>query len=127
MRSVHALRVVSGLEGLSYLLLVFVAMPLKYGFDMPLAVRFAGGGHGWLFLGFVAALAWASWRRGWSPLRAVVLFGLSIVPFGFLFIDRALREEIARAGDAPAPEDGGERATGGPATETAACSSDRAR
>jgi len=55
MRAVAVLRVVSALEGLSYLLLVFVAMPLKYGFGWPLGVRVSGMGHGWLFIAFVAA------------------------------------------------------------------------
>lgn len=95
MRAVRVLRAVSALEGLSYLILVFVAMPLKYGFDWPLGVKVAGMGHGWLFVAFVAALLWATARRRWGPLRAGILFGLSLVPFGFVVIERRLREEQA--------------------------------
>jgi len=93
MRSVRVLRAVSALEGLSYLLLVLVAMPLKYGFGCPLGVRISGMGHGWLFIAFVAALLWASVQRRWGLGRAGLLFGLSLVPFGFLEIERRLRKE----------------------------------
>ena len=101
MSAVRALRLVSALEGVSYFLLLFVAMPLKYGFDWPVAVKAAGAGHGWLFVAFVVALAVATVKRGWSPLRAAGLFALSLVPFGFIAIERRLRaEDDAIAGDA---------------------------
>lgn len=93
MKALAALRVISAIEGVSYLLLLFVAMPLKYGLDEPLAVRVLGMAHGWLFVAFVGALAWAMWARGWSVARGALLFGLSLVPFGFLGIDRSLRAE----------------------------------
>ena len=54
--AVGRLRVVSAIEGLSYILLVGVAMPLKYGLDMPQAVRVVGQAHGFLFVAFVVAL-----------------------------------------------------------------------
>jgi integral membrane protein len=96
MRAVRALRIISGLEGLSYLLLITVAMPLKYVFAQPLAVRIAGAGHGWLFVAFVAALVWAMVGRRWSIGRGAWLFALSLVPLGFLLIDRQLRAELER-------------------------------
>ena len=52
------LRAVSALEGLSYALLVFVAMPLKYGLGEPAMVKVMGMAHGVLFVVF---------RRPWSP------------------------------------------------------------
>ena len=94
MRAVQTLRVVSLLEGASYLLLVLVAMPLKYVFAQPLAVKIAGAGHGWLFVAFVAALIWAMASRRWSLGRGALLFGLSLVPFGFVAIDRFLKREL---------------------------------
>ena len=45
-------RLISFVEGISYLLLVFIAMPLKYMFDYPLAVKIVGMGHGVLFILF---------------------------------------------------------------------------
>lgn len=97
MTALRTLRWVSAIEGLSYLLLVFVAMPLKHGFGWPTGVKLAGAGHGWLFVAFVAALVWAMAKQGWTSLRAAGLFGLSLIPFGFIAIERNLRKETERA------------------------------
>lgn len=45
-------------EGISYLVLLGVAMPLKYFFDIPQAVRLVGSLHGFLFVAFVFMIAW---------------------------------------------------------------------
>lgn len=56
MNTLRRLRIIAFLEGLSFLVLLFIAMPLKYLADMPLAVRIAGSVHGGLFLVFLAVL-----------------------------------------------------------------------
>lgn len=99
MKPVPSLRVISAIEGISYLLLLFVAMPLKYGLGEPLAVRILGMAHGWLFVAFVVALVWAMRARGWSLVRGAMLFVLSLVPFGFLGIDRFLRQDAEAAAE----------------------------
>ncbi len=86
-------RLISGIEGLSYILLLFVAMPLKYVAGEPLAVRIVGMAHGWLFIGFVLALLAARRPAGWTWTRTVLLFALSLVPFGALAIERFVRAE----------------------------------
>ena len=88
-------RLVSLIEGLSYALLVFVAMPLKYGLDQPEMVRVVGMAHGVLFVAFVGALLLALRERGWSIGRAGVLFGASMVPLGALWIERQCAREMA--------------------------------
>lgn len=75
------------IEGISYILLLFVAMPLKYMADMPMGVKILGRIHGGLFVLFVLALVWAVARRGWSFERAAMAFGASIVPFGTFIMD----------------------------------------
>jgi len=47
---------ISLLEGLSFLILLGIAMPLKYVFDMPLAVRYVGWVHGLLFIIYIYAV-----------------------------------------------------------------------
>jgi integral membrane protein len=87
------LRSVAFLEGLSYVLLLFVAMPLKYFAGMPLAVRIVGLVHGLLFI----ALAWLTWRamktRGkpmpWARRIAIA----SLIPFGTFALDSSLRAD----------------------------------
>ena len=92
--AVGRLRVVSAIEGLSYALLLFVAMPVKYGLSEPFLVTVLGRAHGLLFVLFAGALlhAWldAEWRFG----RALWLGFLSVVPLGALWIERDLRREV---------------------------------
>jgi integral membrane protein len=89
------LRLVALLEGSSFLVLLFLAMPLKYLAGFPLAVRIAGSVHGLLFMVFMAALYRAGRRRGWPLRRWLHAFVSSIVPFGTFVFDRSLRREIA--------------------------------
>lgn len=88
---VGRLRAVSALEGLSYLLLLGVAMPLKYLAGIPEVVRVVGMAHGVLFVVFVSALIAAAAAERWSVGRSLVVLGLSLVPFGALQIERTLR------------------------------------
>jgi integral membrane protein len=98
MNEVFWVRWIGRIEGVSWLLLLFVAMPLKYGFGQPLAVRVVGSAHGALFVTFCAVLGWAHLRRRWAILRSLKLFLAALIPFGFLAVDRGLeREELALA------------------------------
>lgn len=91
------LRLVGWWEGWSFLLLLLVAMPLKYFADQPLAVRVVGLAHGVLFVLFVLAAAHASVVQGWPMKRtALVLLG-ALLPFGPFVIDaKLLRGEAPR-------------------------------
>ena len=89
--AVGRLRCVSALEGLSYALLFFVAMPLKYGLGEPGMVRVMGMAHGVLFVAFSAALLAAWYERRWSVTRPAVLMALSVVPLGAIWIEHSLR------------------------------------
>ncbi len=79
------------IEGVSYLLLLGVAMPLKHLADMPDAVRVVGWVHGVLFIVLCAALliAKATTRMSWS--LAGMVFVASLLPFGPFVIDGRLR------------------------------------
>ena len=87
------LRVVAILEGISFLVLLFVAMPLKYLAGMPLAVRIVGMAHGLLFLGFVHFLIQVHIEKQWPLARSVAAFVASLVPFGPFVLDRKLAAE----------------------------------
>ncbi len=95
MRALRQLRLVAFLEGTSFLVLLFVAMPLKYLAGLPLAVRIVGSVHGLLFLMFLAVLYRAGSQHGWPSRRWLIAFVASIVPFGTFMFDRSLRREIA--------------------------------
>lgn len=91
----RTLRVISFTEGLSYIGLMFIAMPLKYAADMPIAVRIMGSLHGLLFVLFAMALAWTYWsdRRASGALLGKV-FTASVVPFGMIWADRQIHSEL---------------------------------
>ena len=84
-------RIVAFWEGISFLLLLFVAMPLKYGFGFDLAVRIVGMAHGVLFLGYCVTLALAARRLG--ARRTLLAFVLSFVPGGTFWLESRLRQD----------------------------------
>ena len=96
MTSLRHLRLVALLEGLSFVFLLFVAMPLKYFAGLPLAVRLAGSLHGILFVTFVLVLGRAALEHRWSAIRSLLAFVSSLVPFGTFVLDRSLRAEMAK-------------------------------
>ncbi len=84
------LRLIAWIEGVSYLVLLGIAMPLKYLADLPGAVRVTGMVHGVLFVLFCAALAWVWWRRRWSMARTGIVFASSLIPCATFVMDRHL-------------------------------------
>jgi len=101
MTALRQLRLVALLEGTSFLVLLCVAMPLKYLAGLPLAVRMVGSVHGLLFLVFLAALYRAGRARRWPPRRWLIAFISSVVPFGTFVFDGSLRREIAAVTSSP--------------------------
>ena len=81
------LRVVAFLEGVSFLLLLGIAMPLKYVWGMPEWVRAVGMAHGMLFLLFLMMVAVAGSEHDWSPKKYVLALAASITPFGTFWAD----------------------------------------
>ena len=93
--SLDRFRLVAFLEGLSFLVLLFVAMPLKYLAGLPQAVRVVGMAHGVLFVAFVLLLVQVAVERGWSVRRVAAAFGASLGPCGTFALDRSLAREAA--------------------------------
>lgn len=83
-------RLIGIIEGISFLLLLGVAMPLKYAFGMPEAVRVVGMIHGVLFVAFslVLLLAWIG--RALNFRWTLIAFVATLLPFGPFLIDRRL-------------------------------------
>lgn len=78
------------------LILVFIAMPLKYLADTPLAVKYVGWAHGILFMLFMAAALHAYFKYQWQFKRLVHAFIAAFFPFGTFIWDRWLKKEEAR-------------------------------
>lgn len=88
---IRDLRRIALTEGVSFLVLLGIAMPLKYVWGEPLAVRVAGWVHGLLFIGFCGALVRAVKIAKWPLPRAALLFVAALLPFGPFVVDRRLR------------------------------------
>lgn len=78
-------------DGISYLVLVGIAMPLKYWAGMPLAVRIVGSLHGLLFVLLCGALLWVLVAARWPFLRAAGVFVAAFIPFLPLWLDRKFK------------------------------------
>jgi integral membrane protein len=92
MNPIAFLRQVARVEAVSFLVLLCVAMPLKYFAGMPLAVKIVGWIHGLLFVIFCVALLRALLAARWPLGRAVMLFVAALLPFGPFVVDRRMRE-----------------------------------
>ena len=89
--NIQTLRVVGLLEGLSFLLLLFIAMPMKYMFDNPVLVKYVGMGHGVLFILFLIVLFAVCEKQKWSITIFLMGLAASILPFGPFIFDRKLK------------------------------------
>lgn len=89
--SVGILRFTGNLEGISYLILLLIAMPLKYFLDYPLAVTIVGAIHGVLFVAFVIMVALVFFTKRWSFFWAVWAVFLAFIPFGTFYLDKQLK------------------------------------
>lgn len=87
-------RLISILEGLSFLILLFIAMPLKYMMDLPLAVTYVGWVHGLLFVVYIYVVFPAAHKLEWNFRKTFFALVVSILPFGpFIFDKNLTREE----------------------------------
>lgn len=92
--AVFRFRMISLAEGISYLVLLGVAMPLKYLGDDPRMVQIFGRIHGFLFVIFMIALVQAMSGAGWKLTKAAFAFATSLVPFGAFFLEHRLKNEV---------------------------------
>lgn len=88
---IDRLRLASILDGVSYLILLGIAMPLKYLADLPLAVRIVGMAHGLLFIALCGCLLAVLLDRRLPFRWCVVVFLCALVPFAPFLLDRKLR------------------------------------
>ncbi len=86
-------RALSLIEGLSYVVLLGIAMPLKYLAGFPLAVKVAGTAHGVLFVALGLAIAWQLFSRRWSFSLSAYVMAIALVPLGALYLERRWQRE----------------------------------
>ena len=90
------LRLVGLLEGASFLLLLLVAMPLKYYADQPLAVRYVGMAHGVLFLLYLLAIVPVALDHRWNAKTTALAVLASLLPAGPVLFDAKVLKPLAK-------------------------------
>lgn len=84
-------RLIGLLEGLSFIILLFIAMPIKYMLGIAIAVKIVGMAHGLLFMLFIYALYEAAKEHEWKLNFITLSFILSLIPFGTFYLDKKLK------------------------------------
>jgi len=85
--SLGFLRLTAFVEGMSYLVILFITMPMKYLFDMPEPTRPVGMAHGVLFIMYVALVLLVQSKYKWSLKTTFWALLASIIPFGTFVAD----------------------------------------
>ena len=83
-------------EGTSLLILFGIAMPLKYLFHEPLAVRVVGSIHGFLFIAYVILATVMASREKWSKQTLLTSYVLSTLPFGTFVFEKKFHQPITK-------------------------------
>lgn len=86
--------IISILEGASFLLLMFIAMPLKYMADFPEPVKYTGWAHGVLFIAYLVVGLRVAILCRWSIGKVALAVLASLLPFGPFVFDKKVRQEI---------------------------------
>lgn len=78
------------LEGVSYILLMAIAMPIKYGAGILWPVKYLGWAHGVLFVAYCILLLQVAYLFKWNFLKMFLAFIASLLPFGTFVLDAKL-------------------------------------
>lgn len=86
--SINIFRIVALLEGISYLLLLFIATPIKYLSGDPQYVKLLGMPHGMLFITYIIMAIMLKKDFKWNTKELLIVLVASIIPFGTFYVDR---------------------------------------
>ena len=93
-QSIRLLSIAAIAEGISYLLLLGVTMPLKYWLDIPEPNMLVGYAHGLLFILYVGLVLIVAYRYRWPVLSTLLALAASLLPFATFYVEtRMLRNE----------------------------------
>ena len=84
------LRVIAFVEGVSFLVILFVTMPMKYMYGMSEPNKIVGMSHGVLFILYVLAVIQSKIEFDWSAKKTGLALLASIIPFGTFWADKKL-------------------------------------
>ena len=97
---IQRLKMSAFIEGWSFLILLCVAMPMKYYMGIAIATKIVGMTHGLLFIWFLFALLEANNEQKWGAKFFFLAFISSLIPFGTFFLNKELvKKEEEQAGN----------------------------
>lgn len=85
---INIFRITALLEGVSYILLLFIATPIKYLLNEPQYVKLLGMPHGILFIGYIIMAFMLKNERNWNTKQFAEILLAAIIPFGTFYIDK---------------------------------------
>ncbi len=86
-------RLLAFLEGVSFLIILFVTMPLKYGMEYGQPNKIFGMAHGVLFIAYVVGVIYMKFDQKWGIKTTFLALLASIIPFGTFWADKKLFRE----------------------------------
>jgi len=93
-KRITQLRIVGIAEGISFLVLLLIAMPLKYYFGLPIMVKIVGWLHGVLFIAYMGAVLMAIKPMRWNWFSILVALAASLIPVGTFVLDKSLKKRL---------------------------------
>ena len=84
----NCFRIIALLEGVSYLLLLFIATPIKYLGDDPMYVKLLGMPHGLLFLAYIILAIFVGQQLKWNTRTLLIVLAASVIPFGTFYVEK---------------------------------------
>jgi len=97
MSELKKFRLINKIEGISFLILLFIAMPMKYSFGIPMATKIIGMLHGLLVFAFIYQIIEAKKEAGFTLKETALYSVLSLIPFGSFYTDKLLAKKMTVA------------------------------
>ena len=97
MSELQKFRLINKIEGISFIILLFIAMPMKYSFGYPMATKIVGMLHGLLVFAFIYQIIEAKKEDGFMLKETALYSILSLIPFGSFYTDKLLAKKMTIA------------------------------
>lgn len=97
MSELQKFRLINKIEGISFIILIFIAMPLKYSFGYPIATKIVGMLHGLLVFVFIYQIIEAKKEAGFTLKETALYTIMSLIPFGSFYTDKLLAKKMTTA------------------------------
>lgn len=93
---INFFRIIALLEGISYVLLLFIAVPIKYAYGVALYVQILGMPHGLLFMVYILLTIVLIFKNNWIKKNFFYVIVASVIPFGTFMVDFKLKKSFKR-------------------------------